>query len=142
MRALFDVNILVAILDPDHIHHWRAHDWWKANQSSGWASCPLTENGAARIMSLPTYKNPITTASAVDLIAKQIARTDHEFWADDFSLCDPTVFDAARILGPLQITDVYLLALAVKHGGRLATLDRRISLGAVHRAEAKHLAAI
>jgi predicted nucleic acid-binding protein len=93
-------------------------------------------------MSLPTYKNPVTTTYAIDLLAKQIARTDHEFWADDISLCDPAMFSAARILGPLQITDIYLLALAVKREGRLATLDRSIALRTVRGAEARHLAVI
>jgi len=59
MRALFDVNVLIAILDTDHVHHWVAHEWWARNRSTGWATCPLTENGMARIMSQSTYKNPV-----------------------------------------------------------------------------------
>lgn len=142
MRALFDVNVLIAILDEEHIHHRAAHEWWAANRSTGWATCPLTENGMARIMSLPTYKNPVTTTFAIDLLAEQIGKTDHVFWPDDVSLRDPQWIDSGRILGPGQITDVYLLALAVKNGGRLVTLDRSVPLRAVHRAESQHLAVI
>jgi uncharacterized protein len=139
VRALFDVNALIAILDEQHVHHWVAHEWWAANQSDGWATCPLTENGMARIMSQPTYKNPIAATFAIDLLAEQAARTDHVFWPDALSLRDPEVFDASRILGPNQVTDTYLLALAVKHGGRLVTFDQAIPLRAVRRATERHL---
>jgi predicted nucleic acid-binding protein len=50
VRALFDVNVLIALFDPAHVHHESAHAWWKANQSSGWATCPLTENGFVRVL--------------------------------------------------------------------------------------------
>jgi uncharacterized protein len=142
MRALFDVNVLIALLDEQHVHHWIVHQWWAANQSAGWATCPLTENGMARIMSQPTYDNPISTTFAIDLLAEQVAKTDHVFWPDDISLRDLALFDAGCILGPNQITDVYLLALAVKNGGRFATLDRGIPVRAVYGAEARHLAVI
>lgn len=142
MRVLFDVNVLIAIVDEDHVHHSAVHEWWAANRSAGWATCPLTENGMARIMSQSGYKNPITTAFAIDLLAEQVAQTDHEFWPDDISLRDGTLFDPSCILGPNQITDVYLLALAVKNGGRLATLDRSIPIAAVHGADARHVAVI
>jgi uncharacterized protein len=140
MRVLFDVNVLIAILDEQHVHHRRAHEWWTANRSAGWATCPLTENGVARIMSQPGYKKPVTTTFAIDLLAQQVLESDHAFWPDDISLRDYTLFDANCILGPNQITDVYLLALAVKNGGRLATLDRNVPLRAVRGAEPKHLA--
>jgi toxin-antitoxin system PIN domain toxin len=139
LRALFDVNVLIALLDEQHVHHWVAHEWWGANRSAGWATCPLTENGMARIMSLPTYKNPVTTTFAIDLLTEQIEKTDHVFWPDDLSLRDSERIDPGRILGPSQITDVYLLALSVKNGGRLVTLDRGIPLGAVRDAEPRHL---
>lgn len=140
MRVLFDVNVLLAIVDTQHIHHRIAHQWWSANRSAGWASCPLTENGFARIMSQVGYKNRVTTTFAIDLLAKQMAADDHAFWPDDISLYDHVCFDRNCILGPNQITDVYLLALAVKNGGRLATLDRSVPLNAVRGAETKHLA--
>jgi uncharacterized protein len=142
MRVLFDVNVLLAILDEQHIHHLVAHQWWSANRSAGWATCPLTENGFARIMSQLGYKNRVTTTFAIDLLAEQMTADDHAFWPDDISLCDYTRFDPNCILGPNQITDVYLLALAVKNGGRLATLDRNVPLGAVRGAEPKHLAVL
>ncbi len=140
MRVLFDVNVLIAIVDEQHVHHWVAHEWWAANRSAGWATCPLTENGLARIMSQSGYKNRVTTTFAIDLLAEQMDATDHAFWPDDISLRDGTRFDPSCILGPSQITDVYLLALAVKNGGRLATLDRSVPLRAARGAEPGHLA--
>jgi predicted nucleic acid-binding protein len=92
-----------------------------------------------RIMSQSTYRNPVTTTFAIELLAEQVARTDHVFWPEDISLRDPAWFAPGSILGPNQITDVYLLALAVKNGGRLATFDRTIPVSAVCGAEARHL---
>jgi uncharacterized protein len=142
MRALFDVNLLIAIIDEGHEHHWKAHEWWTANIADGWATCPLTENGMVRVMSQSGYKAPISATFAIDLLAEQIGKSDHAFWADDISLRDNERIDPDRILGPNQITDAYLLALAVKHGGRLATFDRSITLGAVRGAEPRHLVVI
>lgn len=144
MRALLDVNVLIALLDASHAHHERAHGWFGAEQALGWASCPLTENGVVRIMSHPHYSQ-IIRRTAIEVIAdlrSAIERTDHRFWPDDLSFRDGRFFWPERIQGPKQITDIYLLALAVKNGGRLATFDARISLDAVVGATPAHLAVI
>ena len=91
-------------------------------------------------MSQSRYKNRVTTTFAIDLLAEQVAEVHHVFWPDDISLSDGTRFDP--LTGPNQITDVYLLALAVKNGGRLATHDRSVPLGAARGAEPRHLAVI
>lgn len=142
MRSLFDVNVLLALFQPDHVHFERTQEWWKANESDGWASCPLTQNGFARILSQQSYRKPLPTAEAIARLAEQVERTNHKFWSDDVSIADREVFDQSGILGPNQITDAYLLALAVKNGGRLATLDQNISLRAVRGAELRHLVVI
>lgn len=142
MRVLFDVNVLIAILDAEQVYHQRAQEWWAANRSAGWATCPLTENGFARIVSQSRYKNRITTTFAIDLLVQQVLEPDHASWPHDVSLSDHTLFDSNCILGPNQITDVYLLVLAVKNSGRLATLDRNVPLRAVRAAEPKHLVMI
>ena len=89
MRALFDVNVLIALFQPDHVHHQRAHTWWEKNQNSGWASCPITENGFVRILSQPKYPMPQTVPSAIKLLNLAKASTDHAFWPDTVSLLDP-----------------------------------------------------
>jgi uncharacterized protein len=137
VRSLIDVNVLIALLQPGHVHHTRAHDWWAQNRADGWASCPLTQNAFVRIVSQPSYPRPIALAAAIDLLGEGIAGTDHAFWPDDISLVDPKLFDNAKILGPKQLTDIYLLALAVN--GRLVTFDRSIPMDAVRGAHAQKL---
>lgn len=143
MRALLDVNVLIALFDADHIHHEQAHNWFVHNQF-GWASCPLTENGLVRILCHPHYSK-IIKRTAIEVIAdlREVSmRTNHEFWPDDITICDNELIRADRIQGHRQITDVYLLALAVKHGGCLATFDASISLDIVIGATPSHLVLI
>lgn len=133
MRALLDINVLIALMDPDHVFHDRAHQWWKGQSKIGWASCPLTENGVVRIMSNPGYSKvskfrPGELIKQLDLFVSQ---SDHEFWPDDLSLRDKTAFSRDRIYSARVITDVYLLALAVKHRATLATFDQSIAVTAV-----------
>jgi toxin-antitoxin system PIN domain toxin len=139
VRALLDVNVLLAISDVGHVHHDRARAWWKGHRSAGWASCPLTQNGFVRIISKPGYGRPVPLHTALSGLAAQLAQPGHEFWPDDISIADNRVFDRSHILGHNQIADLYLLALAVKHGGRLVTFDRRVPLRAVRGAEVRHL---
>ncbi len=141
MRSLLDINVVIALLDPDHIFQERAHGWWSKNSVHGWAGCPLTENGIVRIMSTPGYrqKRRFTPNEVVLRLGEFINKTDYEFWADDISLLDNKIFAADRIHTPKQITDLYLLALATKHRRRLITFDRGISLSAVIGAGAENL---
>jgi hypothetical protein len=141
--ALLDVNVLVALFDPDHVHHRRAHAWFAENRGSGWATCPLTENGSVRILSNPTYSGRQTTVGdAVARLAAFRASGDHEFWPDTVTLCEEGRFVFAHVSGHRQLTDVYLLALAVARGGRLATFDRRIRPIAVAGATAANLTSL
>jgi len=139
MRALLDINLLIALLDMDHAHHRVATDWLVANISTGWASCPLTENGCIRIMSQPGYPNPLPPAQVAQRLAEATSTEYHRFWPDNLSLVGPDVVEWTSILGARQITDVYLLALAVHKGGRFVTFDRGIPLHAVQRASSEHL---
>lgn len=142
MRALFDINVLLALFDSSHLQHARALEWWSKNMSFGWATSPLTENGYLRIVSQNSYPNPVPLSDAIAVLNRQIAEGGHEFWPDSVSLVDTDQFDHSHVLSPRQLTDVYLLALAVKHGGRFVTFDRGISLKAVRGAGAKHLVII
>jgi uncharacterized protein len=142
MRALFDVNVLIAMFDAQHAHHARAHQWWATNQTEGWASCPLTQNGFVRVTTHPSYPNRTAIRNAIELFERQILATDHAFWSDDISLLDPRLFDRERILGPKQLTDIYLLALAVRNGGRLVTFDRAVPTATVLGAAVESLVMI
>ena len=142
MRALLDVNVLIALLDAQHLHHAVAKRWFIEHVSLGWATCPLSQNGCARILSQPAYSNAISTVRALEKIASACRQSEHEFWPDSVSLVDPKIACAERIHGPRQLTDIYLLALAVNRGGRLVTLDEGIPLNAVHGARPEHLLVI
>ena len=139
MRALLDVNVLIALLDADHTLHARATAWFSGHARAGWASCPITQNGCVRIMSHPGYPNALPVRAVIERLAEACAATVHEFWPDDVSLLDKRVADPTRIHGPRQLTDIYLLSLAVKHGGKFITFDGKLSRDAVRRAESKHL---
>ena len=141
MRSLLDINVLIALLDATHTFHQRAHQWWGANIKAGWASCPLTENGVVRVMSNPGYSQTLRLSPS-DLINRLklfAGQTDHQFWPDDISLKDGAVFVAGRMHSSRQLTDIYLLGLAVAHSGRLATFDQGIPLSVVSNATAANL---
>jgi toxin-antitoxin system PIN domain toxin len=139
VRALLDVNVLVALLDASHLHHREATDWLAAHARYGWASCPLTQNSCLRILSLPSYPNPQPTASVAQRLGSAVAHESHVFWPDAFSLLEEGRLQWDRVLSSRQITDAYLLALATSHGGRLVTVDRGISVEAVPGATKKNL---
>lgn len=138
MRALLDVNVLIALLDPDHIHHVLATNWLAQEAEQGWASCPITQNGCIRIMSQPAYPNAFPPAVVANRLAEAAGSPLHQFWPDDASLLDGTLA-WPHVLGSRQVTDCYLLALAVRHAGRLVTFDSRIKPQAVIGARASHL---
>lgn len=140
MRALLDVNVLIALHDTQHVHHLRAVEWFAGHAELGWASCPLTQNGCLRIMSQPGYAQPQPVSVIAQMLQRSTGTHYHQFWADDLSLLDTRHFDHFKIHGHRQLTDLYLLALAVKHGGRLVTFDEQIALSAVHGAGQRHLA--
>lgn len=139
MRALLDVNVLIALLDAGHVHHVAAHAWLAANVASGWASCPLTQNGCIRILSQPSYPGSLPAAAVAERLAAATAARWHEFWPDSLDPVGSDLIDWGAILKPRQVTDTYLLALAVKHAGRLVTFDRSITPRAVSGATARHL---
>ncbi len=139
MRALFDVNVLIAWLDRGHIHHERTQAFWVETKAHGWASCPLTENGFVRIVSQASYPNRFSCAQAIAGLKKATDLASHEFWPDDVSITDPSVFGEGLISGPKQLTDIYLLGLASKRGGRFVTLDRTIAISAVVGATEENL---
>jgi toxin-antitoxin system PIN domain toxin len=142
MRALLDVNVLIALLDAGHSLHGPAMHWLAAHASEGWASCPITQNGCVRIMSAPGYPDPLPVSAVVERLAEATAHKLHEFWPDEVSILDATAVDPSRVHGPRQVTDLYLLALAASRRGRLVTFDRSIPVEAVPKAQARNLVVI
>jgi toxin-antitoxin system PIN domain toxin len=122
---LLDVNVLVALFDASHLNHEAAHEWFAEEGVISWATCPITENGFIRVLSHPSYPSVKTTPNdAAERLAAFVGQQGHSFWADDISLlADPDSESRARLIGSLQVTDFYLAALALHHGGLLATFD-------------------
>lgn len=140
---LLDVNVLIALIDPMHVQHDAAHEWFAETGQWAWATCPLTENGVLRIVGHGRYPgSPGTPAAVAPLLTELRELPGHAFWHDDISLMDVEHLDAARLLNSSQVTDSYLLALACAHDGELATFDRRLVKDAVRGGEnALHLIA-
>ena len=127
MTHLLDVNLLVALAWPNHIHHAAALDWFRRSQAAGWATCPLTESGFVRVSSnssvLPDARSP---REAIHLLRRIVALPHHVFWHDDVSMASSGFLDEVSLVGYRQVTDAHLLTLARQRGGRLATLDGRM----------------
>ncbi len=134
MTWLFDVNVLVAIADPEHVFHPSIHRWTATQVYRTWATCPITENGMIGVMSQQSYHGSrITAPEAIETLrAMKAPQTwKHEFWPDSFSITESAMVLSGRIAGPKQLTDVYLAGLAKKNGGRLVTFDTSVAWHAV-----------
>ena len=139
MRALLDVNVLIALLDSDHTSHGVAMNWFAQHARKGWASCPITQNGCIRIMSNQNYPNALPVQAVMKRLADACEEDVHEFWSDEISLLNAALIDSTRTHGPRQLTDIYLLALAAENKGRFVTFDTGIPLAAVRKATTNNL---
>ena len=141
--ALLDVNVLIALIDPAHVHHEFAQQWFGRNKKNGWASCPITINGCLRILSIPAY--PIARSSPTHVMSiLSILGEDphHEFWPDSVSILDESLFRRSMVSGHRAVTDIYLLGLAVARHAKLVTFDGAIPWRAVIGASSQHLEVI
>ena len=137
--ALLDVNVLVALLDSNHVHYRAVWNWFDEGAVTGWASCPITQNGLVRVLSQPSYPGGITVGAATEMLASACAEPQHEFWSCDISMLNESNVDRRRLHGHRQVTDVYLLALAVQRDGCFVTLDRAVPRSAVPGPRPHHL---
>ena len=139
--ALLDVNALIALVDPDHVAHEDAQKWFMRHQREGWATCPHTENGMVRVLSQPAYPSGQRTPAEVIQVLVELKKAfgkSYQFWPDDLSLSDDSIFVGSLIAGTRQVTDVYLLGLSFKHQGTLVSFDRSLAWQAV-RGGTEHL---
>jgi predicted nucleic acid-binding protein len=140
LRHLLDVNVWVALLDEAHVFHAQALAFIERRRVRI-ATCPLVENGVVRVLNLPGYSRlgPVGFEVVARRLADICAMVDHVFWPDDVSLRTPGMVNWPRVLGHDQITDLYLLALAIAHDGCLVTLDHRVSTSTIVGATDRHL---
>jgi hypothetical protein len=127
MIALLDVNLLVALAWPNHVHHAAAHRWFSARSRRGWATCSIVELGFIRVSSnaraIPAAVSP---QEAMALLQRITALPGHRYWSDDVRFAESPHVARSRVVGHQQVTDAHLVALAIRHGGCLATLDRGV----------------
>ncbi|MGA2743822.1 MAG: TA system VapC family ribonuclease toxin [Candidatus Sulfotelmatobacter sp.] len=122
---LLDVNVLLALSWPGHQFHERVQNWFAGHARKGWATCPMVEAGFVRILSNPAFSpQAVSPKEAIDALKFNTKHSAHQFWPDDLPLADALAKLQHR--GHQQITDAYLLALAIHHRGKLATLDQGI----------------
>ena len=125
MVSLLDVNTLIALAWPNHVHHEAAHEWFKEHHAAGWATCSLTASGFVRVSSNPRATPEARTPSeAIPLLRKIVALPGHVLWPDSTSLARSEDLPLERLSGYRQVTDAHLLLLAIDMGGRLVTFDR------------------
>lgn len=126
MVGLLDVNMLIALAWPSHVHHSKAQEWFSKNEVSGWATCPLTQCAFVRISSnQKIIPEAVTPKEALALLGEVAKHATHTFWEDDIGILDDHV-PSELLVGHRQVTDAYLLGLAIRRGGRLVTLDAGI----------------
>jgi toxin-antitoxin system PIN domain toxin len=124
---LLDTNLLIALFWPSHEKHDLAVNWFTRRRGEGWATCPVTQVGFVRIVSNPAFsRDAVQPREGLQVLAANIAAKDHKFWPDKLPVPEAVAFAGVRLVGHQQVTDAYLLGLAIRRGGVLATLDKRI----------------
>jgi hypothetical protein len=128
MVHLLDVNVLLALAWPNHVHHQAAHAWFEVNRQNGWATCPMTQAGFVRLSCQPAVTRLlIPVREAVQILASSTQSPHHQFWEQDTPIASLLPEMLARIMGPKQLTDAVLVDLAIRRQGALATFDRHVS---------------
>ncbi len=124
MIALLDVNVLIALAWPNHVHHAAARAWFETRRREGWATCPLTEAGFVRVSCNPSVvRHTVTPLDAIAVLQRLSRLGSHTFWPLNQSITDLPESIGIRLQGYRQITDAVLLAAAMQRKGQLATLD-------------------
>ena len=128
MIALLDINALIALAWPNHVHNRAAREWFRSQRRHGWATCPMTQSGFIRVSSNSRITPEARTPQEAAILLRQLTTVpSHTFWTDDCSLLDENWLTLDRITTHHQVTDAHLFVLALSHDGCLATFDRGIT---------------
>lgn len=126
--ALLDANVLIALAWPRHESHEAVGRWFARHSRAGWATCPFTQSALVRTLSNPSFSpDALTPQNALAVLDANLELPGHHFWAADISLPEAVTLVGRRVTGHRQLTDLYLLALAIHRRGRLATLDKALA---------------
>lgn len=124
---LLDANVLIALAWPEHSAHDRASRWFSHHAERDWATCPMTQAALVRVLSNPAFSpRALTPSQALQVLTANVELPGHHFWSDSIGLREAVMRMSTALIGHQQVTDAYLVALAIHHRGKLATLDRRI----------------
>jgi uncharacterized protein len=124
--SLPDVNVLVALAWPNHVHHVAANRWFESLGDQAWATCPITQSGFIRVSANPRIVDSAVSPSEAQEVLRGLTKLGtHQFWADEVDFTSPDV-SMRLVMGYRQVTDAYLLALVTSRDGKLVTLDRAI----------------
>ena len=127
MPCLLDVNVLIALVLPQHVFHQAAHHWFPQARKRGFATSPITQLGFLRLSVNPAISPvPLHVDQALEILSHFTRALEHRFWPDDIP-CEEIIKPPSPSIGHKQLTDLYLVALAHRHKGVLATFDRRIA---------------
>jgi len=125
--ALLDANVLIALAWPEHEFHDRAGRWFARHSRGGWATCPFTQSALVRVLSNPAFSpNALTPQNALTVLETNLKLPGHHFWPASISFSQAAGLVSHALTGHRQVTDIYLLGLAIHNRGRLATLDRAV----------------
>jgi uncharacterized protein len=126
--CLLDVNVLIALLWPTHESHEKAQRWFRQNAPQGWASCAMTQAAFVRIVSNPSFsRSAVSPRDALIVLGRSLEHPAHRFWTEDISVTEALAQFGRRLLGHQQVTDAYLLGLAIHKKGKLATFDHSMA---------------
>ena len=124
---LLDTNLLIALFWPSHKRHDVAVKWFTLHRARGWATCPVTQAGFVRVASNPAFsRDAVQPREAIQVLSANTVAEDHTFWPDGLPVAEAAAFAGVRLMGHQQVIDAYLLGLAFRRGGVLATLDQHI----------------
>jgi toxin-antitoxin system PIN domain toxin len=125
---LLDTNLLIALLWPSHERHELALKWFTRHRAKGWATCPFTQAGFVRIVSNPAFsRDAVQPREAIQVLSSNTIAKDHTFWPNELPVAEAVALTGVQLMGHQQVTDAYLLGLAIRRGGVLATLDQHIA---------------
>jgi toxin-antitoxin system PIN domain toxin len=125
---LLDVNVLVPLFWRGHNDHNAAQQWFREHERKGWATCPLTQAAFVRLVSNPAFStDAVPPVEAIALLEENLRLSSHEFWPDDLSFAEAAAYLRPDISGHKQITDVYLLGLAIHRQAKFATFDKPLA---------------
>lgn len=128
MSYLLDVNVLLALAWPNHVHHFASRTWFASSHSSGWLTCSITESGFIRVSSnarvTPDARTP---AEAALLLHRMCEVSGHRFVVDSVSLADSHIEVGETAHSSAQVTDLHLILLAREADAGFVTFDRQAS---------------